>query len=261
MLVNSQNSIFVLFFVFYINFMKLKIIISFLALFTIFISGCSTKENLLTDKITSCADVVKLSNVQLDKADEPICEPQSIYNEGGRKVYILHYTFSGLPMHDCESGCILMTAVKVYDPMEKKLYDFERFSPVMNYSHRLGGLPQDCGNTQKNNVSLFKEKGKFYWMVEFLPHDQQWKYGCEVDGFYVYTVQGLYKDQVSYKYYPIDCSNADQAKKYLEVSGRDSFGDVVDKCYYFVAIFQKKCDLCQYVKDEDYKSKCPNFCK
>lgn len=220
--------------------MKLKIIISFLALSAIFISGCSIKEKLSADTTISCADVVKLSNVQLDKADKPICETQSISNEGGRNVYVLRYVFSELPMSDCPEGCIPITAVKVYDHQDKKLYDFERFSPVMNYSHRLGGLPQGCGNTQNNNVSLFKENDKFYWMVEFLPHDQQWKYGCEVEGFYVYTVQGLYRDQVSYKYHPVDCSNVEQAKKYLEVSGRDSFGDVVDKCYYFVAIFQKK---------------------
>lgn len=173
---------------------------------------------------------------------QPRCEVQSVFNEGNRKVYILSYT--GNEKYYRGNSYSYLNVVKIYDPLTLKTYDFENFPMMFNGANGGLNLPSDCGSTQNHSVSLYKDNNGFYWVYQFLPHEESWQYGCEVSGFYVYRARGLYKNETSYKYYPVDCSEQEQAKKYLEVSGVDAFGDVSKKCYFHGIQIKQDCDLC-----------------
>ncbi|MDA3802965.1 MAG: hypothetical protein PF488_03675 [Patescibacteria group bacterium] len=155
-------------------------------------------------------------------------EIQSVSNQLNRKVLIVH--FIGTELQDCASGCFRDSMVRVYDPLTFKFYEITHHIRVTNVLNRLAGISIDCGRTQNTKNSLHKKNGNFNWRVKFLPHDKDWKYGCELSGYIVYDMDNVYKNKIKTKYYNVDCEDKEQARKYLEMIKVYS-DDVTKDCY------------------------------
>lgn len=206
----------------------------------------------------SCEAVAELPGVQLKGVSRIDCKEYRVSNQNNKKVYYLDYVTN--TNMDCASGCINNHSFKIYDADDKKLYSLHK-PTIWSYPHSSGNLPLDCGTKQNTKISVYKTEDKFYWMVEFIPYDDDLKYGCEVAGYYIYDGHDyLLQDKTTFKYYDVDCNDESQALKYLNNSQMFSEGDLVSSCYFARASLQKNCDFCNFL-DFNHKSKCLSWCK